>query len=81
MIIVLLRLVILLSLTSCKGPLGRYIMRPAGEYYDRDCVYHRYGRLPECKNYNFLPVDEGVVIIPDRPVVFEDYQQYRGRNE
>lgn len=68
-----------LLLTSCKGPFGRYIMRPSGEYYDRDCVYHNYGGLPHCKKYNFLPVDEGVVIIPNKPRTITNYSQYRSK--
>ena len=75
----LLRLLLLtpLLLTSCKGPVGRYIMRPAGEFYDRDCVYHNYGGLPKCKNYNFLPVDKPLTYIRQE-VVINDYSQYKG---
>ena len=74
----LLKLLLLTTLTSCGG-IHNYIMRPSGEVEIRDCVYHYYGRLPKCKNYNFLPVDEGVVIIPKRPVVVNNYSQYRGK--
>lgn len=53
-------------------------MRPSGFKEDRDCVYHYYGKLPECKNYNFLPADKPPLAIKKSPVII-DFYQYKGR--